>query len=373
MNNKVFRRHLADVFNKCVQVERSEIFGENDPIPLKQQDDARVMFAGLVTREYIPSKGVLIMALNPAGGGDEDSRTASDHALYKAMYKFKIAKADEIYEAFEKLNDVAYVSERSWNGLSKHICAILQATCSADNHAYINAIPYRTRGDNSSDLSQEYFQKSFEKVVSKQIKILKPRTIVILGKRTNDLVGSYYKDKAEKVYVVPGTPGWTYIKKEAREMIDKIAAEFGKPLVFGKSFSNSKSSTKSEKKQKKARQTVSRNMRGHLYVTTEVEALNELKNGKFIDAKEDYRNKFKKSDIFPFFLKLLTEEFKEYPVNYISFLNCTGKGNWQSFIPNAMSSGKSFVHDYCRVNYETLVLYKKDGQIIIKEGKQKSS
>jgi len=232
-----FRKKVAKVFYECVQNERSEIFGNEDPLPLNKKHDAMVMFPGLVTQEYVPGKGVLIMAFNPAGGGDNDSPIPSDHALYKAMYEFKAAKAAEVYEKFEKLNNAAFVSEKSWNGLSKHIYAILQATDATNNHAYINAIPYRIRGDKSKNLLREYFLNSFEKVVSKQLEILRPAVTVVLGKGVNNKAGGYYRKMAVKYYVVPGTSGWTYIKEEARQMIDKMASDIGNPPVFGKSSS----------------------------------------------------------------------------------------------------------------------------------------
>jgi hypothetical protein len=129
--------------------------------------------------------------------------------------------------------------------------------------------------------------------------------------------------------------------------------------------------TEASKPTKKPKTPPQRNMKGHRYVSTEVEAINQLKNGYFIDAKRNPTDEFQKRHIFPFFLNLLTDEPTEYPVNYISFLNCEGMGDWQSLVPNAMSGAKGFVHDYCRNSYETLVLHKKGGQIIINEGKKR--
>jgi len=115
---------------------------------------------------------------------------------------------------------------------------------------------------------------------------------------------------------------------------------------------------------------VLRNMKGHKYVRTKEEAIESLNEGSFIDAKKISPFEFKKKDIFPLFMELLTEVPTEYPVNYISFLNCSGAGDWQSFIPSAMSGGKQHVHDYCKDNYETLILYKKHGQIYIEGGNE---
>jgi len=222
MNNKVFRKRLADDFYKCVQVERSEIFGENDPIPLKQQDDARVMFAGLVTGGYVPGEGIVIMAINPAGGGDNDTRIPSDHELYKSMHEFKEAAVGEILDKFEALNKAALESEQSWGGLTKYINAVLEATDRKNNHVYMNAVPYRVRGDKASDIPRDAFSKAYDKIVSNQLEALKPRAIIVLGKTTDKVLGRYYRDKAPAYYVIPGTRGWTFITDEAKEAIEGI-------------------------------------------------------------------------------------------------------------------------------------------------------
>ena len=219
MFNVEFRKQVAKVFRECVQVERTDIFGENDPIPLFNQDDAKVMFPGLVSEGYVPGEGMVIMAINPAGGGDNDNRISTDHALYDAMNEFKKATENQIYEKFEVLNRSALESEQSWGGLTKYINAILEATGRQNNHVYMNAVPYRIRGDKANALPKDAFIRAYDRIISKQLEILKPRAIVVLGKTTDNVLGRYYRDKAPGYYVIPGTIGWRYVTKEAEDAI----------------------------------------------------------------------------------------------------------------------------------------------------------
>ncbi|MBF0217741.1 MAG: hypothetical protein HQL30_12205 [Candidatus Omnitrophica bacterium] len=198
-------------------------------MPISNQDDARVMFPGLVSECYVLGEGIVVMAINPGGGGDNDTRIQTDHAFYGAMNEFKQASGEEIHAKFEALNRAALESEQSWGGLTKYINTILCATGRQNNHVYMNAVPYRIRGDKANQVPREAFIRAYDKIVSKQLEILKPRAIVVLGKTTDNILGMYYRDKVPGYYVIPGTTGWRYITKEAHEAIEAMRGDIIKP------------------------------------------------------------------------------------------------------------------------------------------------
>jgi hypothetical protein len=71
------------------------------------------------------------------------------------------------------------------------------------------------------------FTRAYEKVVSKQLEVLKPKAIIVLGKTADKVLGKYYRGKAPGYHVVPGTIGWSYITDAAKEAIDKIRQGIG--------------------------------------------------------------------------------------------------------------------------------------------------
>jgi hypothetical protein len=144
------RTMLAKHFHGLTQISREEIFGVADigRAPINLQDDAATMFAGYVGSKYQPNKGLLLLAINPGGGGDaREHRTPEDEIFYPKLNIFKRASPTSIVETFEDVN-AAFVSiVQGWN-----LWTILEPTLKAsgrslDEVAFMNVIPYRTRND----------------------------------------------------------------------------------------------------------------------------------------------------------------------------------------------------------------------------------
>jgi len=225
-----FSKKIAEVFHECVCVEREDIFGKDDPIPISWQDDARLMFPGVVGAEYA-SGGVLLMAINPGGGKDTYSakqrKKYGDDRLYPAMDTFKRAKGNDVYSSFGKLNKISRDVMKNWPTWKYMEAAIRAAGVSEENFVYLNAVPYRVRNNDIKLISAEVFRRASDLVISKQINFLQPKMIIIIGKTTDNIIGDYYRSVVSKYYVVPGTKWWTRITREAEEVFERISRETG--------------------------------------------------------------------------------------------------------------------------------------------------
>ena len=86
------RSALARHFHSLTQITRDEIFGDADPsyAPINLPIDAATMFAGYVGSSYQPDAGLLLLGINPGGGGDAyTSRTQEDENFYPLLAALK--------------------------------------------------------------------------------------------------------------------------------------------------------------------------------------------------------------------------------------------------------------------------------------------
>ena len=145
-----FRGEICKLWHDSVQIEREVIFGLHDAKyrPLHLADDANTMFAGFVGRRYRSGAGLLLLAINPGGGGDSyRSRTGEDEHFYPLLRAFKRATPEHALEAFERVNEAFAEIVRRWN-VWRIIKPTLEAAGKAlDEAAYMNLVPYRTRAD----------------------------------------------------------------------------------------------------------------------------------------------------------------------------------------------------------------------------------
>ena len=106
------------------------------------------MFAGYVGADYRPGVGLLLLAINPGGGGDAyENRTAEDQMFIPLLTRFKQAGHRERLESFECVNAAFSNIVKGWK-----IWTILKPTLDAagveiEAVAYMNIVPYRTRGN----------------------------------------------------------------------------------------------------------------------------------------------------------------------------------------------------------------------------------
>ncbi|EDP62605.1 hypothetical protein BAL199_13718 [alpha proteobacterium BAL199] len=216
-----FRLNLADRLHRNAKVDRPAIFGADDPRPVNLPQDAETMFAGAVGPRYRPG-GLVFLAINPGGGGDTYTRrTPEDERFYPLLQAFKSREnaADGMSE-FEAINRAFAESLRRWN-LWRILSPCLDAAgMDLDEIAYLNAVPYRTRGDAEPRMAAK--RAAWQTLTGPTIDQLAPRFVVALGKKAGGVLTRFYKGPAVP-FVVSRTIGDSYVSDAARAEIDRLA------------------------------------------------------------------------------------------------------------------------------------------------------
>jgi hypothetical protein len=210
----------AQLFNRNASVGRHEIFGVDDQMPANLQDDAGTMFAGYVGAGYRQG-GVVLLAVNPGGGGDAYSRrTPEDERFYPLLKEFRDGPATEVEANFRRINvEFASILPR-WN-----LWRILKPTLDAagvglDDIAYLNAVPYRTRGDAAPKAHAK--DAAWRLVTGPTLEVLRPRLLIALGKKAGDIMARLYRGPAQ-TECVPRTIGDSYVSEAAMCVLKRIA------------------------------------------------------------------------------------------------------------------------------------------------------
>ena len=216
------RKVIAEFFHRCVRIEREAIFGPDDAekrLPKFLHEDASTMFAGYVGPRYVPGEGIVLVAINPGGGGDKYSRrTPEDERFYPLLQKFKTADRSNAQKAFEDINDCFKGMVQRWN-----IWRIIEPTMDAagmslEQVAYVNLVPYRTRKNNMPPVLAR--KNAFERIVEPMFGILDPKAIVALGKKVGTI--PQLRQSTAPVYCVQRTNGDRWVCDNARSEIEKI-------------------------------------------------------------------------------------------------------------------------------------------------------
>ena len=216
---------IANWWRDCVRISRKDIFGVVDEkcAPEHLLADAATMFAGYVGPNYEPGVGIILLAVNPGGGGDVyATRTAADELLYPLLRKFKAADGLEVLESFERINAAFARIVKDWN-----LWRILRPTLEAadvaiEEVAFMNIVPYRTRNDRMPPVAAA--RTAWTRIIEPSLYVLAPRAVVAMGKKAGHLVEKLHSGK-EPVYCVPRTNGDRYVSDEARLVHQKIRQE----------------------------------------------------------------------------------------------------------------------------------------------------
>lgn len=224
--SKPERSDLAFHFHGLVQIPRTKIFGDKSDyyMPLYLHEDSNTMFAGYVGPDYKQGEGVVILGINPGGGGDSNKhRSQEDEKFYPLLHAFKNAEHSEIVEAFEAINAAFVPIVKKWN-LWRILEPTLQATgLDIEEVAYLNIVPYRTRSNKMPPVHAQ--SEAWAKIVAPTQNMLRPRAVISLGKKTWN-VANRFIDSGIPHYCVPRTNGDTYVSKDAIDALEKIKLHF---------------------------------------------------------------------------------------------------------------------------------------------------
>ncbi|AKI03198.1 uracil DNA glycosylase superfamily protein [Hoeflea sp. IMCC20628] len=231
MNNAVndfsdSRCSLARHFHDLTQITRSEIFGDTDAQlrPINLTSDSAIMFSGYVGSGYEVNKGILLLGINPGGGGDAyEKRSLEDELFYPLLKDFRGSSEKSALDDFELINKEFATIVKGWN-----LWRILEPTLSAagatiDDVAYMNIVPYRTRDDKFPPSLVR--KTAWEYIVAPTLKIISPRAVIALGKKAGSIVDTQLRGR-QHVYCVPRTIGDSYISEQARLVLSDIRKDF---------------------------------------------------------------------------------------------------------------------------------------------------
>jgi hypothetical protein len=219
------RREIAECWHDWVGISRKEIFGSVDErcTPKHLLHDAATMFAGYVGADYRPGVGLLLLAINPGGGGDAyENRTAEDQMFIPLLTRFKQAGHRERLESFECVNAAFSNIVKGWK-----IWTILKPTLDAagveiEAVAYMNIVPYRTRGNRMPPVMAR--ERAWKRVVEPSLDLLAPRAIVAMGKKAGDVLNRRHAGD-RPVYCVPRTNGDRYVSDAAKFVHERMKSE----------------------------------------------------------------------------------------------------------------------------------------------------
>ena len=216
------RSALAKLWHAFAQVHRSAFFGVDDEAkwrPLHLQRESATMTVGYLGSRYRPRTDILLLGINPGGGGDAHvHRDAHDERLYPALMSFKQAADTNVLAVFDHLQTIYPSAIRAWP-LYTIIYPILDAVGrSLDKVTLMNVIPYRTRNDKPPPVRAK--RLGWE-IVDYTLGHLEPRAIVTLGAAAGKVVNSFHTSD-RPVYCVPRMRGDRGVTPEAHEVISNV-------------------------------------------------------------------------------------------------------------------------------------------------------
>ncbi|BAE49448.1 hypothetical protein amb0644 [Paramagnetospirillum magneticum AMB-1] len=177
------------------------------------------MFAGYVGGSYRPG-GIVLLAVNPGGGGDAYQQTAEDVVFYPLLKAFRDCAPEKAEALFGRINDEFASVLPRWN-----LWRILKPTLDAagvglDEVAYLNAVPYRTRENRVPKLHAK--EAAWRMVTGPTLDALRPGLLIALGNKAGDVMTRLYNGSAS-TECVPRTNGDSYISDGAKSALKRIA------------------------------------------------------------------------------------------------------------------------------------------------------
>jgi hypothetical protein len=219
---KISRNIAAHHFHSLAQIEREDLhLGDEKYLPLYLQDDARVMTIGYVGKNYERGKGIMLLGINPGGGGVKfaSGRSAEDKLFYPNLYEFK---ATGSLESLAQINKAYTQVLPLWN-----LWRILGPTIEAagrtfDEIAYMNVVPYRTRDDKTPPVATQ--RQSWTHIVEPTLELLQPNAMVSLGMKAGKVVQRFHTGD-QRHYCVQRTIGDSWVCEQALSTFEDMRRE----------------------------------------------------------------------------------------------------------------------------------------------------
>ncbi|MDM0045704.1 hypothetical protein QTH91_14535 [Variovorax dokdonensis] len=218
------RDHIALAFQKALRVPRDQLYGRPDDqqLPRSIPESALTPYLGFVGPGYRQG-GTLLVAANPGGGGDSQSKTHRDTRLEKALLALRDAHPSQSGGLAALLEKVAsaYIEQIKVIPLQRIIYPVL-TTAKVDlaDIAFLNVFPYRTR-DNAPPPSRLVRVASNE-ICKPLVDALAPSRIFFLGSGMGKVAAEVIH--AGEVYVLKRTRGDSYLPPETLKLLDGLSS-----------------------------------------------------------------------------------------------------------------------------------------------------
>ena len=195
-----FRKQAAELWQECANITREKIFGTEDALrpvyrlsSLNWQID--VAAVGMVGENYEPG-GLAILSVNPAGGKDDyqrnhpPSKRQRANEMYERMRDLRDSKF--ALHAFEQSNKAILESYPDWGSMADYCNQILDAVDKRFRDiAYLHVVPFRTTGDDGSEMDESYLNNGFGKHLKGQLDILAPSHIIAVDRPSKEFAKLY--------------------------------------------------------------------------------------------------------------------------------------------------------------------------------------
>lgn len=218
------RDRIALAFQKALRVPRDRLYGRPDDhqVPHSIPESALTPYLGFVGRGYRQG-GTLLVAANPGGGGDSQSKTDGDAHLEKALLALRDAHPPQSGGLAALLDEAAsaYIEQVKVIPLQRIIYPVLKAAkVDLADIAFLNVFPYRTR-DNAPPPSRLVRVASNE--ISKPlVDALAPSRIFFLGSGMGKVAAEVIH--ADKVYVLKRARGDSYLPPETKKLLSGLSS-----------------------------------------------------------------------------------------------------------------------------------------------------
>lgn len=174
---------IIDSFHKVAQLRRENLFPDHRLMPITHREDANTAAPGWVGHDY-KLGSIVLLGINPGGGGDAYRGNPTDSALYGRLRAFRDAPPQDRDTAFTALNET-WMSVQQTHSLWRVISAVLAATgLRSSQVAFLNILPFRTREDKAAPSA--VMANAWRLAVQPQIRALAPKAIVTLGFKAAD-------------------------------------------------------------------------------------------------------------------------------------------------------------------------------------------
>lgn len=211
--------NIVDAFHATSLLKRADIFHDDRLMPITAPEDAKTPAPGWVGRNW-QLGNVLMIAINPGGGGDRYRRNATDDELYTCLRRFRDAAEPDREQALIDLSD-CWTRIQQTHNIFRLMHAVLDAAeLNEQQTAFINILPFRTREDKPARSAE--LTRAWEAATKKQVESLAPSKIVALGSKAYEALRRAGATEQFDVVLLKRAIGDSYITSQAQEAIESL-------------------------------------------------------------------------------------------------------------------------------------------------------